>query len=258
MPTVPVGQISQVCFAYMAERSVTMNVRKVSLVCALLLAFAATTARAELLTGISTTTAVATASSQFNPGATAMGCAQNAINGSGLTWDAGYTSGSCSNSGDWATIWFSDNVQNSYGANQWLKIDLGKSYVLDSLVLYNNNDSASYRGIQNGAIYLSNSATDPGNPLDNATNWTSAFGGPFAQASGTADYTGDAISGVSGQTARYVSILVTSTFSPNWWDGIVGINEVAISGHEVPEPGTLALLAGGLLGLIAYAWRKRK
>jgi hypothetical protein len=26
----------------------------------------------------------------------------------------------------------------------------------------------------------------------------------------------------------------------------------------IPEPGTLALLAGGLVGLIAYAWRKRK
>jgi hypothetical protein len=26
----------------------------------------------------------------------------------------------------------------------------------------------------------------------------------------------------------------------------------------VPEPGTLALLAGGLIGLLAYAWRKRK
>ena len=26
----------------------------------------------------------------------------------------------------------------------------------------------------------------------------------------------------------------------------------------VPEPGTIALLAAGLLGLLAYAWRKRK
>jgi len=26
----------------------------------------------------------------------------------------------------------------------------------------------------------------------------------------------------------------------------------------VPEPGTLVLLAAGLLGLLAYAWRKRK
>jgi hypothetical protein len=30
------------------------------------------------------------------------------------------------------------------------------------------------------------------------------------------------------------------------------------SDAAVPEPSTLALLAGGLLGLIAYAWRKRK
>ncbi len=28
--------------------------------------------------------------------------------------------------------------------------------------------------------------------------------------------------------------------------------------HVVPEPGTLALLAAGLIGLLAYAWRKRK
>jgi len=26
----------------------------------------------------------------------------------------------------------------------------------------------------------------------------------------------------------------------------------------IPEPSTLALLAGGLVGLLAYAWRKRK
>jgi hypothetical protein len=26
----------------------------------------------------------------------------------------------------------------------------------------------------------------------------------------------------------------------------------------IPEPGTLALLTAGLLGLLCYAWRKRK
>lgn len=31
----------------------------------------------------------------------------------------------------------------------------------------------------------------------------------------------------------------------------------ALSGAAVPEPGTLALLAGSLLGLICYAWRKK-
>lgn len=34
------------------------------------------------------------------------------------------------------------------------------------------------------------------------------------------------------------------------------ISNVSIRG-EVPEPGTIALLAGGLIGLLCYAWRKR-
>ena len=29
-------------------------------------------------------------------------------------------------------------------------------------------------------------------------------------------------------------------------------------GASVPEPGTLVLLAAGLIGLLAYGWRKRK
>ena len=33
---------------------------------------------------------------------------------------------------------------------------------------------------------------------------------------------------------------------------------LAVSGAAVPEPASLALLAGGLLGLLAYVWRKRK
>ncbi|MBN1395887.1 MAG: PEP-CTERM sorting domain-containing protein [Pirellulales bacterium] len=35
-------------------------------------------------------------------------------------------------------------------------------------------------------------------------------------------------------------------------------NDLALVAHPVPEPTTLALLACGLLGLLAYAWRKRK
>lgn len=45
----------------------------------------------------------------------------------------------------------------------------------------------------------------------------------------------------------------TLTFQTNPYAGIFAI---AIS--TVPEPGTLVLLGSGLVGLIAYAWRKRK
>ena len=31
-----------------------------------------------------------------------------------------------------------------------------------------------------------------------------------------------------------------------------------VTGPPVPEPSTLALLTSGLIGLLAYAWRKRK
>ena len=37
-----------------------------------------------------------------------------------------------------------------------------------------------------------------------------------------------------------------------------GIDELEVYAATVPEPGTLAMLAGGLAGLLAYAWRRRK
>jgi hypothetical protein len=45
------------------------------------------------------------------------------------------------------------------------------------------------------------------------------------------------------------------------WSGVLtqtNVTNLFTSNTIVPEPGTLALLATGLLGLLAYAWRKRR
>ena len=47
-----------------------------------------------------------------------------------------------------------------------------------------------------------------------------------------------------------VSLSATTTYGPFYFDNV----EVSI----VPEPSSVALLLSGLLGLVAYAWRKRK
>jgi hypothetical protein len=43
----------------------------------------------------------------------------------------------------------------------------------------------------------------------------------------------------------------------SWVETFVGAGDVAAF-HVVPEPSTIALLASGLMGLLCYAWRKRK
>ena len=58
---------------------------------------------------------------------------------------------------------------------------------------------------------------------------------------------------------------VKIAYTSNWWvsgDYAGYATEYGLSkvrfGASTPEPRTLVLLATGLLGLLAYAWRKRK
>jgi hypothetical protein len=59
------------------------------------------------------------------------------------------------------------------------------------------------------------------------------------------------------QTADF-TLPLNSTFSKLRIENVFDVFEVDIKGSPVPEPSTLALLAMSLIGLAAYAWRKRK
>jgi len=53
-----------------------------------------------------------------------------------------------------------------------------------------------------------------------------------------------------GATGRYLMLNSTSGGSVVW--------EIQVDGTVIPEPSTLVLLAAGLVGLLCYAWRKRR
>lgn len=63
---------------------------------------------------------------------------------------------------------------------------------------------------------------------------------------------------------KFTGITGVSIASLTMTNGGLSPYDSAVSGlqlvttHEVPEPSTVVLLAAGILGLLAYAWRKRK
>lgn len=101
----------------------------------------------------------------------------------------------------------------------------------------------------------------PSNPNDVLTSSVyfktsdSPFTG-FVQATGTA--TGDANSSsylkFTGLSAASFQFNLTGDNNTGHYN--VGLHGIQIVG--VPEPAVITLLAGGVLGLIAYAWRKRR
>ena len=149
-------------------------------------------------------------------------------------------------------------------ANAYLTIDLGATYVLSSVALFNtHNGDYGDRGTGSFAIYGSNSVA--GGQL---------VGGVLL-ASGTlnAELAGAGLTTLTAQnfalsgSFRYISFNpITDQASPNSLFGpgvtccgsnVYGLNEMRVFGSAVPEPASWALLIAGF-GLAGAVARRRR
>ena len=140
--------------------------------------------------------------------------AADAFNGDGLTGDQ--------HNNDLYDGWF---TTTGSAAGKWLKVDLGGTYDLDHLKVWNGNQTGfTHRGIKQADIYVS--MTDPGNnvggskaPFD-STGWTLAVENqlftrsPGSSANPTIDPTDPSIS-LGGVEAAFLAIRVDSNFGGN-------------------------------------------
>jgi hypothetical protein len=58
----------------------------------------------------------------------------------------------------------------------------------------------------------------------------------------------------TGPGGQYLGAYIDTNASPSW----VGFDSVSLTATPAPEPSAIVLLATSLIGLLAYAWRKRK
>lgn len=190
----------------------------------------------------------AEASSELNGTRTA----QMAVDGSGLN---GYDHTDASDNFMWHSA--------PYGANpetQWIKFDLGVSYAMDSMLVWNHNEGGETWqgtfGIKDAEIYAS--ATGTGNPVDNAGEWTLVTAATLTRALGEGGVRGAAYVSpdtidLAGLATRYLSIHALNSYSDEAGEpapGTLGLSEVVFfkSGTVIAAAGMTATASGELLG----------
>lgn len=222
------------------------------------LAIAAATTTATIAAEIVGVTA--SASTEFNAGT----AASRTTDGSGLNvsnqHDTNFLQG-----------WVSDgNASGADASVEWIQWDLGSLYTLDSVQVWNLNQSVNSltdRGINQVDIYTSSVAV-PGDPEGaGAANWTTLLANAtFSEASGVATYTGfdlatEISTALPGSAVRWVRFEVDSTHGSV--DQFVGLSEIRFFGSSfvpapAPEPTTFALAAMGVSGLCLLGRRRSR
>jgi hypothetical protein len=157
-----------------------------------------------------------------------------------------------------------ETAANPAEGERWVKFDFAAPTSLNEMVIWNFNqnytgdpNSEWLSGLQDVVITYSTA--------DNTGVGSTLFAGKLNCATGAAGqgFTDDLfVPGGPVAGVQAVKIAYTTNWGPGN-DGNVdpyfGLSEVRFdNGVPAPEPGTIVLLTTGLIGLLAYAWRKRK
>lgn len=167
--------------------------------------------------------------------------AEHVVDGSGLA-GAGHNQIQYPGGNSWQTI-----TQSGTGT---IVFDLGTSYKLDKLHVWNLNFYAPYNG--RGAYQV-----DIFTSADNSVWNLEENSYVFSQATGLDGDQGFDIMASQWQEGRYIKFDILNNFGTNDNAGHVGLSEVQFySSSSVPIPAAVWLFGSGLLGLIGVRGRK--
>ena len=102
-------------------------------------------------------------------------------------------------------------------SDRWIVVDLGDQYTLKELHIWNANEAWGWNkiGFNETDIYIANMTT-PGNPADNADNWTLVTTQLLTEAPGTAGYNTPETVNLLRSTATHIAL---HCVQPTWYYG---------------------------------------